>query len=481
MGLLLISIKPSWAFNFEKLSFDGAIDVKGEFAVNEKDFSESPRDDRNAAHLNIMLGLSGELAEGMKTRIEAYREPINEAESPARQAQYGQAMQGAGNELGVFALENLYLHFDDLFLGVKARFGWQYMGDDLDLVGFTGRYNDDSLTITHADSAFLERHFGPFAATLFQAVTRDVPSLLTDTDYTLNNVALTTGTSSSHWYVKKIGLSAKTNDLFGETAPSLTLGLNLHQGQDRGAATVSDNINLLIYELTARGSSQGNNVHYYGTLAANAGRRNAVLSNTSSGVNFRGRLWHAGGEFLANKHLGFSLQAAQATGDDDPAEPSDISTNEEPDYSFHDLGALGMAPKIAFGEILGKSNTLTGGRPLLQGFESGSPLISGGQGRGFDAVAAGAHYALPSFPKVKIFADYILAYAQKLRNGSDLGKSRKIGDELDIAVHYQKLENVTLKLSLAALKPAENSAVLGNGANINLVRKITAGATMIFQ
>jgi hypothetical protein len=142
----------------------------------------------------------------------------------------------------------------------------------------------------------------------------------------------------------------------------------------------------------------------------------------------------------------FMLNYAVASGNDQTG-----TIDPKKDKSFHDLGAVTGGTNVSdryFGEIYGKDNALntgasSGGQGLNQSF----------QGAGLSVLNIGAKYTPAKWDgKVSALIDYyMLNTAKDVAVGG--GTSKKIGNELDLALAYAYSANVGIDLGYAMLTP----------------------------
>jgi hypothetical protein len=169
--------------------------------------------------------------------------------------------------------------------------------------------------------------------------------------------------------------------------------------------------------------------------AMNGGQQNAGATKTK----FKGSLllltaYWKGEDNAYGVHADF----ASASGDD---------TADTNDKSFHDI-----AGDYRWGEILSNDNVADVG----VGFDSGA------QGPGLNIVKIGGHYVLPVVDKkVSLHADYIMAKTSKSVTLAG-GTSKKIGNEIDLAVKYKHSDNVMAKVGYAMLSP--DDVLTGGGS-----------------
>lgn len=467
----------SWAhaldLNLSSIKVDGSLELKSQSATNETDFVNTANDQRNSTRHKLVLGVGGELTEGVMTRFEAVRTPLG---GLGTAGQFGQVAQSAWGEQVNLRIENAYLGLDDIIWGINAKIGRQYVGDAGNLVMYAGHYDDDNMTVGGVDAVNLHHKCGPVDVNYLHATTNDTKTL-TGSDYSGGGLRSV---------VRSLGAMFNLKDVTGSDMLDLPLGIKWHHATNQGAAAPSDNVNLGIYELNAGLNLMENMLMLSLDYGTNMGQRNTATA-AGAMVKFKGSLLALKG-MLDHKDSGFSawVQLVTASGDDDNGEPTAGVTSVD-DKSWHDLSAFGMAPRKSYGEILGKSNALSA-VPLLQGLDSGSPLTVNTHGRGFQVTNLGAGYVLPVMNNMlKVTADYIIAAANKLRGTSatngvadGTGTSKDLGTELDLTLHYMKSENLGFKLGYASFDPETLSAGLGTGATADAVTKLFAHAMVKF-
>src|SRR5688572_22262927 len=147
--LVLAGVTQSWAlFGLEDVSFDGSLEVSGNSANNETDFSAS-NDHRGNTATRTRVGMNATVTEGVMGRLEVARSP----------RLYGTVPTSVAGEEFLWTFQNAYVHFDDL-LGFKVRLGRQYVGEPGDLVWNISPTDDDSLTLNSIDGLLLQcRHY----------------------------------------------------------------------------------------------------------------------------------------------------------------------------------------------------------------------------------------------------------------------------------------------------------------------------------
>lgn len=472
-----------WALELDlsKIKLDGSLEFSGQSATNETDLNDKALDGRSRSATRVILGLGGELTEGVTARIEAVRTPKQAGNGPTTYA----------GEEGALTFENAYIGLEDVIGGINAKLGRQYWGSKDSLVGFAGHRDDDSLTSTGIDALMLDRKIGPVSVDLLKARLNEDEATLAAVD----------GGGAGDQELLAVGASLNLKELNDMLDIPVRLAvLNAHD-QNTAASGVSDNVNLGIYNLTAGANLLEGMLKLGLEYASNNGQRNTLTGTNASKVEFKGTLMALNAAFdHEDTGLGVSFDWAQATGDDNTGEP-DGTTNgaSTEDKSFHDLSAFGtgaagssLTPYKHYGEILGKSNTSGG---ILAGLDSGTPLAAGGQGRGLNVMALGVSYKLPVMEKkLKVSLDYITAEADKMlpttapANGGGIGAggadpangSKDIGTETDLAVSYMKSDNVMFKLGYAQFDPELRSVALANNPTDDKVVKYFAKAMVKF-
>ncbi|MBI4370329.1 MAG: hypothetical protein HY547_08890 [Elusimicrobia bacterium] len=447
-----------------KIKLDGMIMMKGQGAKNETDLTNTANDGRHIGRTAFILGVGGPLADGVSARVEAVRKPLGDVTATTTAGQFGQARQSVLGELGNVAIENAYLDLEDVLWEIDAKVGRQYLGSDSDFVAYAGRYDDDTMTVFGVDAVNLMRKVGLVDISYYKAVTRDVKATWISTDYT---------PAVSRWTVQKLGAVTNVKDWTGNDDWNVPVSLAYHHGNNLGTAAPTDNTNLGVLSLNAGASLMEDMLKLNFDWASNSGQRH---TGAGTMLDFKGSLMALQGMVnLEDWGLGVALEYANASGDD--------GSSATEDKSFHDMSAFGMVPRRSYGQILGQSNTLGGGTPLLQGLDSGSALT--GAGRGFNVLALCVHYTLPGMEKLALDYDWFSAAANKLAASATTDK--KIGTEMDLTLSWAKSETLSFDIGMARFTPQINSAVLGallgggsgNAFNDN-VEKLFANASLKF-
>lgn len=497
LSVLLITGQ-TWALEIDlsKIKVDGSLEVKGQSAKNETDFVDTANDERSSTRSRLTLGVGGELTDGVSARVEAVRRPES-AMGTGTEGQFGQAAQTAHGEQVNLLIQNAYVSMEDVLWGVNAKLGRMYLGSKDSLVGYSGHYDDDNMNTTGLDALALNRKFGNFDVNFVKATPIDTKTL-GGSDYSGGG-----GRQYIHC------LNAMTNLKNWNENADVPVGLTLHHATSQAGVTAGDNVNLGIYELNVGANLMENALKLGLDWGSNFGQRNAAVVGTKSAkTKFKGTLMAIRGMY-DHEESGFSASAeiANASGDDNTAEPDGTATQTDAeDKSWHDLSAFGVSasnprgltPYKGYGEILGKSNAMGN---ILQGLDGGNPGTAGaaGQSRGFSVMALGVGYRPDVMEKKwKLGLDYITAKAAKIRpttataatgltasatdiNGQGAALSKDIGSEIDLHATYAKSENVSLKFGYAQFDPENNSAVLGTGvAAVDTVTKFFANASVRF-
>src|SRR5687767_15300972 len=115
--VVFAGVPKSWAlFGLGDVNFDGSLEVSGNSAKNETDFSPA-NDHRGNTATRTRVGMNATVTEEVMGRLEVARSP----------RLYGTAATTVSGEELLWSFQNAYVHFDDL-LGFKVRLGRQYVG-----------------------------------------------------------------------------------------------------------------------------------------------------------------------------------------------------------------------------------------------------------------------------------------------------------------------------------------------------------------
>jgi len=445
----------SWALlGLENISYDGSLEVSGNSADNETDFS-AKNDHRGVTATRVRIGMNAQVTEGVMGRLEADRTPG----SAGSAALYG----GAGKptslnaEQSNFVLHNAYAQLEDLW-GFRVRLGRQYVGEAGDLVWHIGPKSDDNLTINSIDgleveckkSDKMENFWDRLHLVFFTGKFKE----------TAGSPAVTDATSSGD--INLTDIEAILHIIPGGGRVRFAV----MRGDASNTPAVSDNNHLGIWRLGANGGVLDNMVTYRAEFLQNFGQQNGV----TTAHKYKGNALDLGAGYNSPETpagtFGAWLNYVRASGDD--------NSTDSDDKSFQDFSSLGINTSDRYyGEILGKSNALGLGQglasPLAQGVGA-----QGLENQGLQILNIGAQYKPVFWQKGWARLDF---YTAKLAKDSIDGVSiqNKIGTEWDLTVGYNHTDNVTLEGGYAALTPKEALTGGGNAPN-ETVTKLFARA-----
>ncbi|HMZ25894.1 MAG TPA: hypothetical protein PLT11_03205 [Elusimicrobiota bacterium] len=412
------------ALGLKNISTDGSIEVLGVSANNEQDYSDPANDHRGDTVTRVRVGLSADVTEDVKARVEAVRNP-----STTSAAQYGNAARPTdlNTEQSAFKFQNAYLDLSNFLSLDSVRLGRQYVGRANDAIVYFGPVNDDLLGVSALDALAVSKKVGP--VTLLGVTGKVSDDDVIATTSTATDAGDTAGDVNASW------ITASSDELIKLKDLKVPLEIGYYSMTNSNAAATSDNANLSIIDLRAGVQCPKDSFKVMLEYAMNGGQQNAGATKTK----FKGSLllltaYWKGEDNAYGVHADF----ASASGDD---------TADTNDKSFHDI-----AGDYRWGEILSNDNVADVG----VGFDSGA------QGPGLNIVKIGGHYVLPVVDKkVSLHADYIMAKTSKSVTLAG-GTSKKIGNEIDLAVKYKHSDNVMAKVGYAMLSP--DDVLTGGGS-----------------
>lgn len=439
----------SWALvGLGDVSFDGSLEVSGNSANNETDFSPS-NDHRGNTATRVRLGMNAQITEGVKGRIEAVRDP----------RLYGNAATTVTTEEGLWRFQNAYAEFDNIF-GFMARLGRQYVGMPGDLVWNISPRNDDSLTVNSITGLLVQcRHFDAVNLDLFlgKAVEDDA---IANTD---------AGDATGDVNMNSLQATLP------KVIPNGNIGIGYLFGRDDNAAARSDDNKLQIARVGANGGISENMFTYRAEYLMNMGEFKGMGltgAGAATDLDYEGTAIDIGLGFNPAETnvgtFGVWFNWLMASGDDNAI--------DDKDESFHDFSVFGSVDPSdrLLGEIFGKSNTLGGGTPLGQGldtFQTAGAVAAAApgattQGQGLEVINIGAKYSPKPWDRVWFKFDYFAFSRAEDSVKTAAAVNTKVGDdfgsEMDFTVGYKHTDNVNFKVGYAIFSP--DDALTGVGA-----------------
>ncbi len=444
IGLVIAGATSSWAlFGLGDVTFDGSLEVSGNSAKNETDFS-SANDHRGNTATRTRVGMNATVTEGVMGRLEAARSP----------RLYGTGATTVAGEEALWSFQNAYVHFDDL-LGFKVRLGRQYVGEAGDRVWNISPVNDDSLTLRSIDGLLVQcRHYEKVDVDLFTGKASEDDGVA-DTD--AGDVAGDVNLSNL-----EVGL---------RVIPDGRIRVAYLMGTDSNTAAESDNNKLRTGRVGVNGSLSDNMFTYRAEFLQNMGEfKGAGLngSGVADDLDYKGNAIDLGAGYNSPETqvgtFGLWANYVTASGDDN------VRDNE--DESFHDFSGLGLnTSDRLFGEIFGKSNTLGGGTPLGQGVNStdntGIAPSGATQGQGIQVLNIGGRWKPTFVEKTWLKLDFFsFTQPEDSVKITDAGARANVGDdigtEFDVTLGYDHSDNVALEAGYAMLSP--DDVLTGVGA-----------------
>lgn len=415
------------ALGLKNISTDGSIEVLGVSASNEADSSDPANDHRGNTVTRVRVGLSAEVTDDVKARVEVVRNP-----STTGAAQYGSAAvpTNLNTEQSAFVIQNSYLDLANFLSLDSVRLGRQYVGRANDSIVYFGPVNDDSLSVNALDALAVSKKVGP--VTLL-----GVTGKVFDNDAVGSTDAgeAAPGDTNATW------ITASSDELLKLPNLKVPLEIGYYSRTQANTFVTSDNDNLTVIDLRAGVACPKDTFHANLEYAINGGQQNAGASKKKH----KGSLMILSADWNGGKDNAFGVHAdlVNASGDNNA---------DNSDKAFRAISS-----DYRYGEILTNDNTFAASHPGV-----GAGLDSGLEGAGFNIIKLGGHYVLPvADNKVSLHADYIMAKTSKaLPVGG--GTSKKIGNEIDLAVKYKHSDTVMAKLGYAMLSP--DDLVTGGGS-----------------
>lgn len=452
MVLVSATATKSWAvIGLGDVSFDGSMEVSGNSANNETDFSAS-NDHRGNTVTRVRLGMNADVTEGVTGRLELARTPAS-AGALATYGGAGKPSSVAGEE-GAWVFHNAFVYFDNL-LGHKVRLGRQYVGDPGDLVWHIGPKSDDSLTITSIDGLLVQnRMWDKLAIDFFTGKSFD-------DDGVANTDA---GDAAGDINFNNLGVGIAL-------APEINIGLAYQTATDSNATVRGDDNKLQIARVGVKGGVRDNWLTYRAEYLQNMGEfKGAGLTGAGAATNldYEGNAIDLGvGLNIPETGIGgwsFWGNWISASGDD--------NIRDDKDESFHDFTSFGVNTSDRyFGEIFGKSNTLGGGIPLGQGVDTADATATAPslptQGQGLQVINIGTQFK-PTWWDGKTWARldyYMFARGEdNVRNaaGTNVNVGDDFGSEWNITLGYNHSDNVRLEGGYAMLMVDDALTGIGN-------------------
>jgi len=141
------------------LKADGSLEVSGQQGQNEFDVGTAgvANDHRGTTTTRLRVGLSADLAEGVKGRVEAVRNSQNGGGI----VQFGDGPSTITTEQNSIAFQNAYVELNSFLKFIDTiRLGRQYLGRPGDLLVAFLPFNDDSMTVSALDGLSLSKKWG---------------------------------------------------------------------------------------------------------------------------------------------------------------------------------------------------------------------------------------------------------------------------------------------------------------------------------
>lgn len=480
MALFAISVlsasTPSWSLvGLGDISFDGSLEVSGNAANNEVNFSPA-NDHRGGTATRTRLGMNAKVTDDVTGRVELTRSP----------RQYGTGATTVAGEEALWTIQNAYVNIDNLW-SHDFRLGRQYVGESNDLVWHIGVKRDDSLTITSIDGISAKcnksQPKGDFRDKVL--VTLFTGKLNEDDGIANTDASDTTG---------DINLSNIQLDL--SIIPNGNLRVGFLRGEDANTSASTDSNKLSIWRVGVNGGIAENMFTYHAEFLKNsgeAGNQGLTGSGGITNLDYKGTALDLGLGFNAPETsigtFGAWLNIVMASGDD--------NVTDGTDDSFHDFSALGTNTSGRhYGEIFGKSNTLGSGTPLGQGIDTadatGVAPSGTTQGQGLEIVNIGVNYKPAFAPKSWVRLDFftftraedtVTVPVGATVNGATVADgSASVGDdfgtEIDLTFGYNHSDNVGIEFGYAMLN--SDDALVGVNAATNVAALNDDAVTKLF-
>jgi hypothetical protein len=435
--LLTAGSQPGWSEMLgllNNLKADGSLEVAGQQAQNEFDVGTAgtANDHRGATVSRVRIGLSADLAEGVRGRLEAVRN----SNSGAGIVQFGDGASTITTEQNSIAFQNAFIEVRDFLKFFDSlRLGRQYLGRPGDNLVYFGNYNDDAMTLSALDSLSVSKKWGRIHLWAVTGKARE-DDLIAAPDF-----ASATGDINVNWLVL-------TSSELIPSSLKIPLELGLYQGTNSQTASSSDDINLQVIDLRAGVNLADDAVKLGFEYAMNGGKRH--FAAPASDVKYKGSALLLSAAY-DNKDYEWGVHArfANASGDDQTTANSD-------DKAFHNFSELGVGcSDYRFGEILSYSNLFVASKGLTAGqnagLDSGRTSATIG-GNGLNVFNVGADYVFPFWNKAfQGVLDYYIVSVNKVATGGD----KSVGNEIDLSVSYRYSKGVKASLGYAILDPGD--------------------------
>jgi len=469
MALFAISVlsasTPSWSLvGLGDISFDGSLEVSGNSANNETNFSPA-NDHRGGTATRTRLGMNAAVTESVSGRVELTRTP----------RQYGTGATTVAGEEGLWTIQNAFVNIDKLW-GHDWRLGRQYVGESNDLVWHIGVKRDDSLTITSIDGLSVKCNKSEPKGDFRDKVLITLFTGKASEDDGIANTDAGDVTGDINFSNVQIDLSI---------IPNGNLKLGFLRGEDANTASSTDSNKLSIWRVGVNGGIAENMFTYHAEYLQNtgeAGNQGLTGAGAPTNLDYQGSAIDLGLGFNAPETnigtFGAWINLVMASGDDD--------VTDSDDDSFHDFSTLGTNTSGRhYGEIFGKSNTLGGGTPLGQGIDTADATTvapSGAtQGQGLEIFNIGVNYkpsfAQKSWVRLDFFTFKRAEDSVKTGASTTANVGDKFGTEFDLTFGHNHTDNVGIELGYAMLNV--DDALTGVGAaNDDAVTKLFARANV---
>jgi hypothetical protein len=389
-------------------------------------------DHRGGVNTRQRLGINGDVTEGAKFRVELGR----------GDGQFGKSVSGSGasssslqDEQNAILVNNVYLDIVNIYAGIDARLGRQYVGNPGDLVWNISPTDDNNLTFNAIDGLLLQHRHKYVQTDLFfgKMVENETRAGTNQSDLagTLNN-----------------DVNLNSLDLvFPTIVPGGRINAGFLWGEGEDTSQTSDSNRLKTYRVGVNGGVMDNRLTYRAEWFGNDGSNKAP-----SGVEtkYEGSAIDLGLGFNIPEgpggSWGFNANWLMGSGDD--------NTSDNKDESFHDFSILGFnTSDRLMGDIFGRSNTLGGGTPLGQGLDSGA------QGQGKEIINVGFWFGPKFCPRSTwMFNWYTFNTVEDGANSAG-PQEDKFGDEIDLSWMWKHSENVNMVFGYAMLSP--DNAITG--------------------